>query len=392
MAEDCRSCIALLIQIFITFFSFLIKVPFMCVVSVVASCFRFPSSDNIHELGLGVGGIAMATKMIVSMLSPCFSGRIHHTNMRHIHCFVTLVIISLFHHQILFANGSSIGGRHSYSLTTFDPSGNLDQVGRAVRASMLGAPVVALSIPSASETVVATPDSESTSPPPEEGIYMCVPLRFLGTTSPLIIDDGTPRIVPISSSICICHSGVGADGRALCDIAVRLALDHRYVYGEEISPEELLEALAEKVQEMTMKAGARPYGCALLVACLGSESVDGSDKGREATMYRIDPSGSVELLNANSDFGSNNERRSSVAFIGKWNSKKEQDIRSQLGSEQYIYEQQVQDTLIRAVEEQDDSTPTKSTSNEGEGNQTFLYASFTRKGGLLISRITRETS
>ena len=35
----------------------------------------------------------------------------------------------------------------------------------------------------------------------------------------------------------------GADGRALCDVAVQLALDYRYVYGEEISAEELLEGL-----------------------------------------------------------------------------------------------------------------------------------------------------
>ena len=293
--------------------------------------------------------------------------------------------------RILFADGSSIGARHSYSLTTFDPSGNLDQVGRAVRASMLGAPIVALSITSLSEKIVTTPDSESTSTPPEEGIYMCIPLRFLGTKSPLIIDDGTPRIVPISSSICICHTGVGADGRALCDIAVSLALDYRYVYGEEISLEELLETLAEKVQEMTMKAGARPYGCALLVACLGSENVDGDEKGREATMYRIDPSGSVELLSANDRLNMENERRSSVAFLGKWNSKTEQDLKTQFGSsQQYINEQQVQDALISAVEENDDSKPMQSTSNdEGKGEQTFLYASFTHKGGLRISRVAR---
>ena len=311
--------------------------------------------------------------------------------MTKIYWFVAFIIVSLFHHGILFADGSSsIGARHSYSLTTFDPMGNLDQVGRAVRASMLGAPVVALSIPPSSETIVTTPDSESRSTPPDEGIYMCIPLRFLGTNSPLIIDDGTPRIVPISSSICICHTGVGADGRALCDIAVSLALDYRYVYGEEISLEELLETLAEKVQEMTMKAGARPYGCALLVACLGNGNVDGLDKGRGANMYRIDPSGSVELLNANDRLNAENERRSSVVFLGKWNSQKEQDLRTQFGSQQYINEQQVQDALISAVEENDDSTPTQSTSNEGKGDQTFLYASFTRKGGLQISRITRE--
>ena len=303
------------------------------------------------------------------------------------------IIFSLFYHRVHFVDGSSVGGRHSYSLTTFDPSGNLDQVRRAVRASMLGAPVAALSIlSSSSETIVKTSDSESSATPPDEGIYMCIPLRFLGTTSPLIIDDGTPRIVPISSSICICHTGVGADGRVLCDIAVRLALDFRYVYGEEISLEELLEALAEKVQEMTMKAGSRPYGCALLVACLGSGKVEGGDQGREPTMYRIDPSGSVELLSANIDVNTENGRRSSVAFLGKWNSQKEQDSRSKLGSQQYTNEQQVQDALISAVENNDDSTSTQSTPNNNDGgcNETFLYASFTRKGGLWISRIARE--
>lgn len=290
------------------------------------------------------------------------------------------LLCTIFNPQIRFADGSNgYGGRHSYSLTTFDPSGNLDQVGRAVRASMLGAPVVALSILS-SETIDE----------PDEGIYICIPLRFLGTESPLIIDDGTPRIVSISSSICICHTGVGADGRALCDVAVALALDHRYLYGEEISLEELLEALAEKVQEMTMKAGSRPYGCALLVACLGSgnDNGNGDDRGKEATMYRIDPSGSVELLNGNSDdVNVEKRRKSSIAFLGNWNIKKEQELRSRFNSQQYINEGQVQDALIGAIES-NDSTNTHSTSNDRRSNQTFLYASFTRKGGLHISRIT----
>lgn len=311
----------------------------------------------------------------------------------HLRRFVALIIFSLFYRRIIFADGSSIGGRHSYSLTTFDPSGNLDQVGRAIRASMLGAPVIALSIisPSSSESIVTASESVSTVTPPDDGIYMCIPLRFLGTNSPLIIDDGTPRIVPISSSICICHTGVGADGRALSDVAVRIALDYRYVYGEEISLEELLEALAEKVQEMTMKAGCRPYGCALLVACLGSENVDEvENNGGGPTIYRIDPSGSVELLNAKSDVNTENERRLSVAFLGKWNRQKEQDIRSQFGSQQYTNEKQVQDALISAVEKNDDSMATQFTSYDGGCKQTFLYASFTRKGGLRISRTTRD--
>ena len=316
--------------------------------------------------------------------------------------FVAFILFSFsfslsFHH--VFVDGSSGaygGGRHSYSLTTFDPSGNLDQVGRAVRASMLGAPVVALSITSSSGArgIPAESRTSSSYMSPsslDDGIYICLPLRFLGTaSSPLIIDDGTPRIVPISSSICICHTGVGADGRALSDVAVRLALDYRYVYGEEIPSEEILEALAEKVQEMTMKAGSRPYGCALLVACLGATSKD------DVAMYRIDPSGSVNLLNANNNVANADSggRRSSVAFLGNWKSQKEHEIRSQLDSQQYTNEEHVQDALINAIESNESiTTPSSSKSNNGGGSNqatTYLYASFTHKSGLRISRIIRE--
>ncbi|KAL7457994.1 hypothetical protein ACHAWC_010562 [Mediolabrus comicus] len=320
--------------------------------------------------------------------------------------FVAFILFSfsfllLFHH--VFVDGSSgaygSGGRHSYSLTTFDPSGNLDQVGRAVRASMLGAPVVALSITSSSDAKDIPAESRTTSSSYmspsslDDGIYICLPLRFLGTaSSPLIIDDGTPRIVPISSSICICHTGVGADGRALSDVAVRLALDYRYVYGEEIPSEEILEALAEKVQEMTMKAGSRPYGCALLVACLGATSKDA------VAMYRIDPSGSVNLLNANNNVANADSggMRPSVAFLGNWKSQKEHEIRSQLDSQQYTNEEHVQDALINAIESNESiTTPSSSKSNNDGGSKeatTYLYASFTRKSGLRISRIIREKS
>jgi 20S proteasome alpha/beta subunit len=311
--------------------------------------------------------------------------------------FILFSSLLLFHH--VFVDGSSGygSGRHSYSLTTFDPSGNLDQVGRAVRASMLGAPVVALSITSSSDATDMPAESRTTSSSCmspsslDDGIYICLPLRFLGTaSSPLIIDDGTPRIVPISSSICICHTGVGADGRSLSDIAVKLALDYRYVYGEEISSEEILEALAEKVQEMTMKAGSRPYGCALLVACLGATSKDA------VAMYRIDPSGSVNLLNANNNVANADSggMRPSVAFLGNWKSQKEDEIRSQLDSQQYTNEEHVQDALINAIASNESiTTPSSSKSNNGGGSNqatTYLYASFTRKSGLRISRIIRE--
>ena len=337
------------------------------------------------------------------------------------------------------SGGGVYGGRHSYSLSTFSPSGSIDQVVRAMRASMLGVPIVALSIPSSADvdddevsishkidscngstqapstkTVVAkTIDSSSrtSSLPTQGGIYLSIPLRFL-TTSPLLVDDGTPRIVQITSMICLAHTGVGADGRALCDMAISMALDYRYVYGEEISVEELLEGLAEKVQEMTMKVGSRPFGSALFVGCLGrSDDDDDDDDGHsDPTMYRVDPSGAVTLLNSSSNSilptgdkyvsrqstGDSSLRRGSVAFLGNWDAlrQKKDDIRSQLERCQYTNEEEVQDVLIDAARQtyMIESSISSSASQDREGKvlvnqRPALFASFTRERGLQISRI-----
>ena len=333
------------------------------------------------------------------------------------------------------SGGGVYGGRHSYSLSTFSPSGSIDQVVRAMRASMLGVPIVALSIPSSADvddesasishnidscngstqaptkTVVAkTIDSSSrtSSLPTQGGIYLSIPLRFL-TTSPLLVDDGTPRIVQITSMICLAHTGVGADGRALCDMAISMALDYRYVYGEEISVQELLEGLAEKVQEMTMKVGSRPFGSALFVGCLG-RSDDDDDGHSDPTMYRVDPSGAVTLLNSSSnsilptgddkyvsrESTGDGSRRGSVAFLGNWDAlrQKKDDIRSQLERRQYTNEEEIQDVLLDAARQtyMIESSISSSASQDREekmlvNQQPALFASFTRERGLQISRI-----
>ncbi|KAL7532580.1 hypothetical protein ACHAWF_004178 [Thalassiosira exigua] len=330
------------------------------------------------------------------------------------------------------SGGGVYGWRHSYSLSTFSPSGNLDQVVRSVRASMLGVPIVAISIPSidegqnlpvaeiepVSETngsatamVAASSPSPSSMLPAEGGIYLSVPLRFLAT-SPFIVDDGTPRVVQITSSICVAHTGVGADGRALCDIAVKMALDYRYVYGEDISAEELLEGLAEKVQEMTMNAGSRPFGCALLVCCLGGycDRVGIS----EPTMYRLDPSGAVVLLNTfngrrhdSSDPAENCRdtigdptmkdavTRASVAFLGNWVplGQKKDDLRTQIESRHYANHDQIQNMLVDAARQTYVDEPHEMTVESPRQSvveklsKPVLFASFTRERGLEISRI-----
>lgn len=299
-----------------------------------------------------------------------------------------------------------------------------------MRASMLGVPIVALAIPAFTSPGVPTsasvgePESvsEATAPSskiiattnsyrsrplhPRGGIYLSIPLRFL-TTSLFLLDDGTPRIFQLTSSLCVAHTGVGADGRRLCDTAIKLALDYRYVYGEEISVEELLEGLADKVQQMTMRAGSRPFGCALLVGCLGSD--DGS--GNEGpTMFRVDPSGAVVVLNSLNDrngfvsspkTGLDKEtiikdigRRGSVAFLGNWNPLRQmkESIKHQLETQQFTTEEEVQSLLVGLarqtyVDELPLSEEGHSQSMEKRSNESILFASFTREQGLEISRI-----
>jgi len=320
-------------------------------------------------------------------------------------------------------SGGGNTGRHSYSLSTFSPSGNIDQVVRAMRASMLGVPILAYSIPS--KTVEISDISTSTSVITEqssecindtsttktvstktisdniqpcssihEGIYISLPLRFL-STSPFLLDDGTPRIIQLTPSLCIAHSGVGADGRVLCDIAIKLALDYRYVYGEEISVEELLQGLAEKMQEMIMKVGARPFGCALFIGYLGSSN----DNREEPAMYRVDPSGAVVLLNRIDDSTNilieSRRGRGSVAFLGNWDRSLEQtkdDIQRQLEDHNFANEKELQSMMVEVTKStyltEQQSVISASQSNEKKKmNQPALFASFTREQGLKISHI-----
>ena len=315
-------------------------------------------------------------------------------------------------------SGGGNAGRHSYSLSTFSPSGNIDQVVRAMRASMLGVPILAYSTPSktvefsnisTSTSVITEQSSEcindtsttktvstktisnniQPSSSIQEGVYISLPLRFL-STSPFLIDDGTPRIIQLTPSLCIAHSGVGADGRVLCDIAIKLALDYRYVYGEEISVEVLLQGLAEKMQEMTMKVGARPFGCALFIGYLGSSN----DNREEPAMYRVDPSGAVVLLNRIDDSTSipieNRRGRGSVAFLGNWQTK--DDIRRQLENHNFANEDELQSMMVDAAKStyltENQSVISASQSNDKRSmKQPALFASFTREHGLKISHI-----
>jgi 20S proteasome alpha/beta subunit len=128
--------------------------------------------------------------------------------------------------------------RYSYSLTTFDPSGKLNQVERAMQAAEQGTPVVA---------VVKT-----------DSVILAAP-QVLPSPA-FTLDDGTSRFLLLTPEIMISHSGLSADGRILVAAAQRLAVEHEYTFDENISVGIFLEELSLLFQEYTMKPATRPFG------------------------------------------------------------------------------------------------------------------------------------
>uniref|UniRef100_A0A7S4WAH2 Proteasome alpha-type subunits domain-containing protein n=1 Tax=Ditylum brightwellii TaxID=49249 RepID=A0A7S4WAH2_9STRA len=207
-----------------------------------------------------------------------------------------------------------IGGRYSFSLTTFDPSGRLSQVSHATRASTLGPPIIALTHPKYNAVLLCSPHA--------------VP-------SPLVRDDGTCRFVSITPSISMCHSGIGADGRVIIDAALKCAIEHSYTYDEDVSIDTFLENLSLLFQEYTMKPGCRPFGCSVLVCYLPPphpiQKEDGDSRiiTQQPCIFRIDPSGAVELM-VGGAASSTIKAAPSMAYIGRNSAKIAQGISDDL--------------------------------------------------------------
>jgi 20S proteasome alpha/beta subunit len=195
---------------------------------------------------------------------------------------VTLLILQVELTAIVVVSSSSYdqNGRYSYSLTTFDPTGKLGQVERAIEASQLGTPII---------TVIYNTTNEY-------GIIMVAPQTLPNLFT---LDDGTSRFTLISCNIMIAHSGLSSDGRILVSAAHKLAIQHEYTFDETIPIHILLEELSLLYQEYTMKVATRPFGTTLIVAYVPENSNSNkyfhTNKPQPA-MYRIDPSGNVELL------------------------------------------------------------------------------------------------
>ena len=195
-----------------------------------------------------------------------------HTVSSIIHAFL---ISNLFLRQCHGNGWIGVDERHSFSLSTFDPSGKLGQVEYAAEAAALGTPVVALALPN-------------------QGVFLASPQVL---PSPLIDDDGTGRFARVTSNLLVAHSGLSADGRVLVEAAQQLAVQHEFAYDELIPVDLFLEELSLLFQDYTMKEGSRPFGVTLIVAHLPNDNNNDSSLDTTTPMlYRIDPSGAVSSL------------------------------------------------------------------------------------------------
>lgn len=93
------------------------------------------------------------------------------------------------------------------------------------------------------------------------------------------------KLLEIDSHMAVGIAGLTADARSLAKWMRNECLNHKYVYGTEISPSRLVADLADKHQRTTQTYVRRPYGVGLLVAAY--------DVKTGPHLYQTCPSGNV---------------------------------------------------------------------------------------------------
>ncbi|GJN89566.1 hypothetical protein Rhopal_002553-T1 [Rhodotorula paludigena] len=158
-------------------------------------------------------------------------------------------------------SGPETGGRYSFSLTTFSPSGKLVQIEHALAA--VGQGTTSLGIKATNGIVLATSKK---------------------APSPLVDDSMLEKVALICPNIGMVYSGMGPDFRVLVAKARKSAQAYWKIYGEYPSTRVMVGEIATVMQDATQSGGVRPFGVSLLVA--------GFDNARGHTLYQVDPSGS----------------------------------------------------------------------------------------------------
>eukprot|EP00455_Lapot_gusevi_P008730 TRINITY_DN1383_c0_g1_i2.p1 TRINITY_DN1383_c0_g1~~TRINITY_DN1383_c0_g1_i2.p1 ORF type:complete len:258 (-),score=75.14 TRINITY_DN1383_c0_g1_i2:226-930(-) len=151
-------------------------------------------------------------------------------------------------------------GDHSFSLTTFSPSGKLVQIEYALQAVASGK--AALGIKATNGVVIATEKKVS---------------------SILVDEKSVEKISLISENVGVTYAGMGPDFRLLVRKARKSTQQYTMSYGEAIPMGMLVREVGSVMQEFTQSGGVRPFGVSLLVAGY-------DDDGPQ--LYQVDPSGS----------------------------------------------------------------------------------------------------
>ena len=154
--------------------------------------------------------------------------------------------------------GSDKTSGYDQNITVFSPDGRLYQVEFAREAVKRGSTIAGIKV--------------------DAGIVLVGDKRI---GSDLVDADTIQKVFRIDNNIYIATSGLMSDGRALVDLARRMAQSNRVTYDEEIQVPVLADMIAAHMQSVT-HGGNRPYGAGLLVA--------GKSSGK-FHMYELDPSG-----------------------------------------------------------------------------------------------------
>lgn len=198
---------------------------------------------------------------------------------------------------------------YSYSLTTFDPSGRLQQLEFAMRAVGKGFGAAAIV---ADDGVVVAKWSSGSLPK----LHVCRVTEFIAMT----------------------YAGSEADFRFLASKCMSMAVEYQRDYGIDVTVASLADELSALVQEHTQVAGLRPFGCSVVLA--------GRDR-HGLGLFKIDPTGWVAPWRATA--------------IGKDSSNLEQKLAKAL-PQLHTVEDAVQ--LFRSIprDEEEDDKPAQSSS------------------------------
>lgn len=147
-------------------------------------------------------------------------------------------------------------GAYDGNIVVFSPEGRLYQVEYAREAVRRGGTIIAIKC--------------------NEGVALVADRRV---ETPLVDVTSIHKVFQIDEHLWIAIAGLTADGRALVDLARRVAQGNRVTYEEEVPVRVLTEQLTAHMQSVT-HGGNRPYGAGLIIT-------DGKE------IYETDPSGTM---------------------------------------------------------------------------------------------------